>query len=87
MSLTNSNPIFDGPIVDNGRRPDIIEDLTGGEYLLGYFDVGGAENTASCLIIKYSVDGAITRRQYAGGSRAFDKVWNSRATYTYTYLK
>jgi hypothetical protein len=87
MSLENSNHMFDGLVIQNGRTPDIIEDLGSGSYYLGFFAAGGSETTESCLIVKYTVSGAITRKLYAGGSRLFNKVWNDRAGYAYSYSK
>ncbi len=54
------------------------------EYM-GYADPGISENDAGWLIIKwtYNSSGYAETKKFAGGSKAFDKIWTNRAGYDY----
>jgi hypothetical protein len=46
--------------------------------------IGLATSATGWQIRRISNTGAILAIQYAGGSAAFDKVWNNRASYSYS---
>ena len=54
------------------------------EYI-GYASPGSASSAAVWKIIKMTYDGSgrQTDLQFADGSRNFDKIWDSKAGYTY----
>lgn len=54
------------------------------EYL-GYADPGVGENEAGWLIVKWTYDSSSngTKKTFADGSKAFDKIWTDRAGYEY----
>lgn len=55
------------------------------EYL-GLTEPGNLTSQAVWSIKKltYSATNQVTKIEYAGGTNLFDKVWDDRATYTYT---
>lgn len=53
----------------------------------GWAPIGSAESEAVWLISKltYDVNGYFDNRSWADAEDTFDKVWDSRATYNYSY--
>jgi len=53
----------------------------------GWAVIGSAESEAVWLISKlnYDENGIFTERVWANGEDTFDKVWDSRDTYNYSY--
>jgi YD repeat-containing protein len=54
------------------------------EYM-GYADPGASEDDAAWLIVKWTYDSNsyAVAKNFADGSKAFDKVWAERDSYTY----
>jgi hypothetical protein len=74
------------------QTPDYADETgVSGITYLGYWSPGpiGGNQTAQArfLIKRVTVTGTITKTEYASGNREFDKVWDDRATYTYSLLK
>lgn len=64
-----------------------MENNASGQPLyLGWARPGSAVGDEAWLIKKFTYDasGFITDIQFAGGTNAFDKSWNSRGSYTYS---
>ena len=56
---------------------------TNAEYI-GYAPPGSAENEAVWIIHKLTyVSSLMTKKDFADGSKAFDKKWSERTGYTY----
>ena len=57
---------------------------TSAEYI-GYADPGVEETQALWMIVnlKYDGSGLMVEKNFADGSKAFDKIWTERAGYTY----
>lgn len=53
---------------------------------IGYAEPGTAKSSPKWQIrkITYDANGAMTDVQFANGTNKFDKVWNDRATYSYS---
>lgn len=85
----NTRSIYDGypteasimldTVVDYGARSD------GQPVYIGYHMPGVTEAGEGWLIFKCIYDGSgnFLRKVAADGENQFDKIWNSRATYTY----
>lgn len=75
--------------------PDIADETLAGSTpsvtYLGYWgtgpDNGNALAQANWKIKKVTIDTLITKTEYAKGSQTFDKVWNDRTTYNYSFEK
>ena len=52
---------------------------------IGYADPGTSENENGWMIVKltYNSSNLMTDKDFAGGSKAFDKCWAERAGYSY----
>jgi len=57
---------------------------TSAQYI-GYADPSVKETQALWLIVKLSYDGSglMIEKDFADGSKAFDKIWTERTGYTY----
>ena len=66
-------------------EPTIVDDSVEGISYRGYADIGhGVVEEPVWAIQKVSLGGGITTIRWAEGTQAFNKVWNNRATYTYS---
>jgi len=71
----NKNRQFTQAIAYTGTLPEYV----------GMSVPGTAKSEAKWQIKKLSYNGSLTTDvQYAGGSDAFDKIWNNRADYDYS---
>lgn len=60
-------------------------DVSNNPIYIGKAPIGTAKATAGWQIQKLTwASSNCTDVQFAGGSRKFDKVWNSRASYSYS---
>lgn len=72
--------------------PDLVDETgVNGITYLGYWAPGptGVNQLAQARfqIRRVTVSGTITTTEFASGNAEFNKVWNDRATYTYSLLK
>jgi hypothetical protein len=75
--------------------PDIADETLAGNTpsvtYLGYWQTGtlGADPLAQAnwKIKRVTIDNLITKTEYAQGSQAFNKIWNDRTTYNYSFEK
>lgn len=51
---------------------------------LGRALIGVSEDDAVWSILRISVDGAITKHEYAGGTNAYNSIWTNRAALSYS---
>lgn len=85
------------PIIPAGNRPSYtmaadlfitqLFETSGGIVIYqGYAEPGTGSGSTGWAIKKLTYDGsdAITGIVWASGNNQFDKVWNSRGSYTYT---
>jgi len=80
--------IFDSTSIEQGRTPDIWDELTDGTTYMGYALPGTlATSEARFLIVKISTSGTVSRREYANGSKQYNNVWDNRAGLNYTFFK
>lgn len=72
-----------------GRTPDIVdENGAPAVTYLGYVDPGTVDPSEARFMIKRITSAAgITKTEYAGGNKLFNKVWDDRAALIYSYLK
>lgn len=65
----------------------VENDASGRVIYQGFAVVGSAESEAVWLITKLNWDGNgfFTSRVWADGEDTFNKVWDNRATYSYSY--
>ena len=52
-------------------------------FYVGKASAGTLDGDAAWQIIRYTQIGAVLKAEFAGGTDAFDKVWNDRLTLTY----
>lgn len=77
----------DGDEIQNVRiLPTItyIDEVSASVSYYGFAAPGSLTSTSDWRIIKKTVSGAVTSYLYAGGSIDFDKIWDNRASYTYS---
>lgn len=78
----NVRNIFDVPVCEER----VENDADGKVIYQGWAIVGSAEDAAVWLISKIIYDGYFfIGRVWANGEETFDKVWDSKDTYSYTY--
>ncbi len=65
----------------------VESDASGFVIYQGWAVIGSSETEAVWLISKLNYDGNnfFSERVWADGENTFDKVWNDRATYNYSY--
>ena len=65
----------------------VENDSSGMVIYQGWAIVGSSESEAVWLISKLNYDGSgfFTERVWANGEDTFDKIWDNRATYNYSY--
>lgn len=79
---------FEQYLIDQGQSPDIVDESTPNITYIGWCDPG----TQSTLEPKFKIKRietalGITKTFWANGEKQTDKIWDNRATYTYTFLK
>jgi hypothetical protein len=82
-TIINVRTIFDVPVCE-----ERVENDSGYKVIYqGWAVVGSSESEAVWLISKlnYDSNGIFTERVWADGEDTFDKVWDNRATYNYSY--
>lgn len=86
MTTTTAYKSYDGV----SERAAALKNITNHETIdenteiIGEANPGTADNVAGWFIYKRFVDSGIEKIRFAEGSRKFDKVWNDRASYTYS---
>ena len=75
-----------GAVPTEGYVIAIEYDANGNPIYIGKALPGTAKTASGWQIMKitYDANGNATDIQWAGGSDAFDKIWNDRATYAYS---
>ena len=75
-----------GNIKTNPVYYTTLRDWSAGKLIYeGFAEPGTAVSAAGWLIRRYTWDGANnTKVEYANGETAFDKIWDNRATYSFS---
>lgn len=73
-----------GGVITSGNMTTYIEDLGGGTVYVGYAQIGTATSAAGWQIMKVSEVAGVTSITWADATDEFIKVWNNRASYTYS---
>lgn len=73
-------------MIAGNNKQACVNNANGQVIYLGYAQPGTAKTAAAWQIrkITYDANGAMTDVEFAEGSNAFNKVWNSYATYSYS---
>ncbi len=61
-----------------------LDDVGGGVTYVGYAAPGSLDADAAWKIVKLTESGDDLVKEYADGTKDFDKIWDDRATYTYS---
>lgn len=70
---------------DRFLEPTIVDDSVEGTTYKGYADIGhGLADQPVWAIQRITIAGGITNILWAEGTKGFDKVWDDRATYSYS---
>jgi hypothetical protein len=76
--------IYDSPMVQDGRQPDIVDEVTDSVTYLGFLNNGDLSQALICKIEKI---GDVTTRKYADGNLIADADWNNRGNLTYLFKR
>lgn len=80
--------IYSPEIVFYLVKADLVDEVSETKFFFGYLKPGGAEDTASCLIVKMEKTGNVWKRTYVNGNkRVQDQIWNDREDLNYTFQK
>jgi len=71
-------------IIENGLKPDIIDEFSESLTYLGYLKNGDPEKA---LICKREKTGTVTTFTYPNGQHLYGYKWNDRAALSYSYRK
>jgi len=61
-----------------------IDEVSASVSYIGHSLPGMSTSSPEWRIMKLTVSGSLTRQTFAEGSADFDKIWDNRASYTYS---
>lgn len=73
-----------GCVVETGSLITLVDEASATVTYVGYASPGTLEASSTWKIQKITISGSITTVLFAEGDDNFDKVWNDRASYTYS---
>lgn len=73
-----------GGVVSNGNFTTKVDEPDASTTYVGNAQLGTAASSAGWQIQKVSVSGNVTTISWADGVDSFTKIWDNRATYTYS---
>ena len=88
LNFGNHTVVKTAPILSVCLAEERVENTVGGIVVYqGWAVIGSAEADSVWLISKLTYDGNgfFENRVWADGEDTFDKIWDSRATYNYSY--